>query len=285
MSDRIIKNTNFCLYYFTDHGLKISSALLSNLRNYLDCYPIGQPCGDSLGIYLVDSCSSTLDLLPELQHRYQLASRTSLLTLSQSKSRGQLGRCWHSPPGNLYAGVYFASTDFNPKLPLSLLLGLVAVQALRMLQAPVWLKWPNDILLCNNNRWYKVGGNLIELRGKAIYWGIGINLQTAPEITDSDSLPAGLIEIVSSYGVVEIWSNFYAILLQLLQQLDLDSGLLSLPVSSLLAFRDEEIMFCQHNSADWQRGIFRGVDDDGAALISFRRMTLRLLTGSIRPCN
>ncbi len=89
----------------------------------------------------------------------------------QTAGRGRRGKRWHSAPGS---GVTF-SVSFRIAKPdpgLSLVAGVACARALRALGlARVALKWPNDLVVGAA----KLGGILVEARGKLAVIGIGIN--------------------------------------------------------------------------------------------------------------
>ena len=108
----------------------------------------------------------------------------------QHAGRGQSGRRWHSPPGNLYASV-------RCRLPaplsgaLALEIGLAVLQALR-LPAGFGLKWPNDLYLKHPAGWAKWGGLLIEpLSATDVVIGLGLNVNGPLQVLE-DRLSAGL---------------------------------------------------------------------------------------------
>jgi BirA family transcriptional regulator, biotin operon repressor / biotin---[acetyl-CoA-carboxylase] ligase len=89
----------------------------------------------------------------------------------QTAGRGRRGKRWYSAPG---AGVTF-SLSFRIAKPvggLSLVAGVGAARALRAMGVSrVALKWPNDLVVDGA----KLGGILVEARGKLAVVGIGIN--------------------------------------------------------------------------------------------------------------
>ncbi|WP_375403345.1 biotin--[acetyl-CoA-carboxylase] ligase [uncultured Sphingomonas sp.] len=101
----------------------------------------------------------------------------------QTAGRGRLGRSWISPPGNLYAStlVHLRATD-----PVPATLGLVAAvaldEAVRVYarDAPLALKWPNDLLLGGA----KLSGILLERVEDAVVVGVGVNLAHHPDLPD-----------------------------------------------------------------------------------------------------
>jgi|SRR5437868_8055053 len=89
----------------------------------------------------------------------------------QTAGRGRRGKRWYSAPG---AGVTFSLSCriAKPVAGLSLGAGVGAARALRALGVSrVALKWPNDLVVDGA----KLGGILVETRGKLAVIGIGIN--------------------------------------------------------------------------------------------------------------
>nr|WP_228047540.1 biotin--[acetyl-CoA-carboxylase] ligase [Saccharopolyspora sp. HNM0983] len=117
--------------------------------------------------------------------------RTVLLAEEQAQGRGRLQRQWHSPRGY---GLQL-SVLLRPPVPTAvlswvpLLTGIAAVQAVdRAAGVPACLKWPNDLLLGDEQR--KAAGILGELvtgrDAPAIVIGIGLNVHHR-----SADLPSG----------------------------------------------------------------------------------------------
>jgi len=116
---------------------------------------------------------------------------TVVIATQQTAGKGQWGRHWVSEPGGLYLSVAIAPDvpiSHSAQLTMSGALGIAT--ALGDRQIPVWLKWPNDLILQNR----KLGGILTEARverrqitraiiGVGLNWAnivpeTGINLQT-----------------------------------------------------------------------------------------------------------
>jgi BirA family biotin operon repressor/biotin-[acetyl-CoA-carboxylase] ligase len=116
---------------------------------------------------------------------YQLALEGAdegevVLSESQEKGRGRLGRQWFSPPSlNLYFSVIL-----RPKIPphqaplITLMAAVATADAIRKFSGLLpQIKWPNDILL----RGRKVAGLLNEIHSEMdrihfVILGIGVNL-------------------------------------------------------------------------------------------------------------
>jgi BirA family transcriptional regulator, biotin operon repressor / biotin---[acetyl-CoA-carboxylase] ligase len=104
---------------------------------------------------------------------------TIVLAERQISGRGRMGRVWESPAGlGLYMSVLFRPNDPADRLGRYAIAAAVAVgDACRELaNAPVILKWPNDVLA--NGK--KLAGILAELRhgpgGAELVLGIGVNV-------------------------------------------------------------------------------------------------------------
>lgn len=136
-----------------------------------------------------DSIDSTNSEAKRLCHQGS-PEGTVVIAKTQTAGRGRLGRRWISPLGNLYFTMVL-----KPYVPIEALsqLSLVAGLALAKViqhyivgRAIVSLKWPNDVLINQQ----KVAGILVETdidshltQGTPCYLGIGVNMQSAPELT------------------------------------------------------------------------------------------------------
>lgn len=135
------------------------------------------PCFD---IIIKDCLPSTNDyLMVKLKTNAFLTPKTVVLAEIQTNGKGQHGRAWVSPPGNILMSLYWPfKCNLESLYGLSLVVGIAVA---RVLQAQglhdVQLKWPNDIY------WegHKMGGILIETKqnkpgiiGAII--GLGLNI-------------------------------------------------------------------------------------------------------------
>jgi BirA family biotin operon repressor/biotin-[acetyl-CoA-carboxylase] ligase len=135
-------------------------------------------------LYVYDVIPSTNQILWELLDR-GIQPTIAAIALQQTAGRGQWGRNWQSSLGGLYLSVALtvdlaAGESFH--LTLSTVLGIV--QILRDRNIPVFLKWPNDLILLKR----KLGGIKCETRirqekiERAII-GVGINwTNPTPEV-------------------------------------------------------------------------------------------------------
>jgi len=130
-------------------------------------------------IYYFDSVSSTMDVAMQLGLK-NATEGALVLTESQTKGRGRLGREWFSPR---YKGIYL-SLILKPKIlpnqaPILTLMASVSIcEAIKEIAAlEAQIKWPNDILMHQK----KLGGILTEINAEMdeirfIVIGIGLNV-------------------------------------------------------------------------------------------------------------
>jgi BirA family biotin operon repressor/biotin-[acetyl-CoA-carboxylase] ligase len=114
----------------------------------------------------------------------------AILALRQTAGRGQFGRVWQAPEGNLNLSLLLRPGTATRETPQwSLAVGVAAVEALQELVPEVRLKYPNDLML--NQR--KLGGILVESEAGegTIAWlviCIGINIAAAPDLPDQPTI-------------------------------------------------------------------------------------------------
>lgn len=104
---------------------------------------------------------------------------TTVIAAEQQAGRGQWGRMWDSARGGLYLSVAIA-----PQIPANQAAQITVAsiwgiaRLFREHHIPIWLKWPNDLLVCGQ----KLGGILTETSSQkghiqTAVIGIGINWQ------------------------------------------------------------------------------------------------------------
>lgn len=122
---------------------------------------------------------------------------TIVISETQSRGRGRLGRKWFSPEGGIWFSLILCpkmSVKDAPKITFALSLAM-AKTIIKMFRLKVRIRWPNDVLV--NNK--KVCGILTELSSKSggaidfIVSGIGINANT-----NLKSFPKALRKSVTS---------------------------------------------------------------------------------------
>lgn len=138
--------------------------------------------GVPASVFLTGTCSSTFDLAWHLLRGGELTDWASVVAYNQEKGKGQLGRHWHSPPGNVYVSFLLPEDPLFGMEAAALVCGYMVLLVLRAMRIPVVLKWPNDLLLEGGGGFIgKVAGLLLEERQGRVVAGLGINVREAPD--------------------------------------------------------------------------------------------------------
>jgi BirA family biotin operon repressor/biotin-[acetyl-CoA-carboxylase] ligase len=115
-----------------------------------------------------------------------------LVALHQEGGRGRHGRPWEAIEGNFYGSTIIALRPGDPPAPsLALAAGLALIEAIEVAapDAPLTLKWPNDLMLGDA----KLAGILLERSGDQVVAGFGVNLVAAPAISGRKTASLKLI--------------------------------------------------------------------------------------------
>jgi len=140
-------------------------------------------------VFVTGPCSSILDIGWKLIQKGYMENGDAAICTSQQEGRGQKGRSWISPPGNLYAVWRLDLPAKQWQNLVSLLTGYLLARSLREMGWHIQIKWPNDLLFEGK----KTGGILVESRDNVFLAGVGINLISSPfpeEIKNEGSMPA-----------------------------------------------------------------------------------------------
>lgn len=190
--------------------------------------------------HVTSSASTNSELIEALQSGSLDIDKKHLLTSdSQSAGRGQHGRSWQSPRGNVYLSLYHPI-----HIPVSgLLSSIIGVELVKMPaiqelneqlltqgMAPVGVKWANDLGFYNQRQnesalgndkpenqtlfFSKLAGILIEpvsQRGKLIgvVIGVGLNVQATPKLTlkTREGMRYQAISLQDIANMIELTSN------------------------------------------------------------------------------
>jgi BirA family transcriptional regulator, biotin operon repressor / biotin---[acetyl-CoA-carboxylase] ligase len=119
-------------------------------------------------IYQFSKLSSTNDYASDIAD--ESIEGTIVIADYQFKGKGTQGKVWFSPEGGIWLSVILKPKSFSC---ISLMASLAVYETLKSLKLPVWIKWPNDIMVKSK----KISGILTEVHGnKNVIVGIGINL-------------------------------------------------------------------------------------------------------------
>jgi BirA family biotin operon repressor/biotin-[acetyl-CoA-carboxylase] ligase len=213
---------------------------------------------------------------------------TAVLADAQHAGRGRRGREWFSPPGSgLYLSVVVRPEARNEWTLVTIAAGVAAARAvIGATGLPVELKWPNDLVV--GRPWRKLGGVLCESVGSgahldAVVVGIGLNLRSAAyprEIADR----ATAIETELGRPV-----DRGAVVTALLGELDDvvgrlragDRGAICDAWRRLAAAGLQGAPVRWHDQGRERTGTVRGIDDDGALVVSAEGELVRIVSGEV----
>ncbi len=201
----------------------------------------------SFPCYSAEQATSSLDLAYSLYKQNELPEWTSVLVASQSAGRGQVGRTWTSPKGNIYAAIRLPKRGLFSSHTSAPIIGGAIVQALRNIfleknphldtasQPEFLLKWTNDIIIKHCNDYFKVGGILLEEKNDCLLCGIGLNINSAPSLSDNldeNALKASYFSHffnIEDYTINSIWQRLvYSIYLCYLSRtLEMEEAMLA----------------------------------------------------------
>jgi BirA family transcriptional regulator, biotin operon repressor / biotin---[acetyl-CoA-carboxylase] ligase len=171
----------------------------------------------TVGPWAVEVVETTGSTNADLADRARDGARgwTALVAGEQTAGRGRLTRTWSSPPGTSVS----LSVLLRPTRPVSewgllpLLTGLGVASAVEALGGQAVLKWPNDVLLPDDDE-RKVCGILAELVGgqpAGVVVGMGVNVAQA-----RDELP---VETATSLHIVGVEATRPQVVAEVLEQL------------------------------------------------------------------
>lgn len=180
----------------------------------------------------------------------------------QTAGRGRFDRVWQTPTGNLALTFAIPAPLSRTDLPtLALMTGLALhdiLQALLQDSATVKIKWPNDMLVNG----HKVSGTLIELVGKVLYVGVGVNLVSRPEGVPYETFSlADRVKITFeelAQALTQSWNAYLA------QWLETGFAPLCERYNARLYGLDETLRISlDRDRSEWASGVCTGVTREG----------------------
>lgn len=248
------------------------------------------PQAKNIAVRIVEETGSTsTDLLKQVN---TLRAPTFLLARRQTAGRGRSGKSWHTDSGVSLtfslAWPFSRQTEELSGLPLAT--GVALALALRQLDVPVMLKWPNDILKDEK----KLAGILVERvsRHKAsdktenwVVIGIGINLRLPQALAEKIGQPASEAPLLLNMDKNRLVAT---LLNQLVDSFALfeKSGLAAFSSiwNDMHAYQGRPVQLFQAGCAV-QSGTVAGIDDCGRLLLEENGKITAFCAGelSLRP--
>ena len=132
--------------------------------------------------------STNSDLAARIAASERMAEGDWLVADRQTGGKGRQGRTWFDGSGNFMGSTVVQLRPSDPPAPtLALLAGVALYETVDPMVADrgaLTLKWPNDLLLDGA----KLAGILLERVGDTVIVGIGVNLATAPDLPDRQTV-------------------------------------------------------------------------------------------------
>ena len=240
---------------------------------------VSPPLPDFFRVTAVDETGSTNDDAIQAARQGE-PEGTLMWARRQTKGRGRRGRSWVSPDGNLHLSILLRPTMASNRAgEIAFVTALAAADACATLapNADIRCKWPNDVLA--NGR--KVGGLLIEssIVADRIDWlvvGIGLNLVAHP---DDVEFPATDLALHAGRALaVEEGLGALATAFAERYRLWREDGFT--PVRNAWCSRAAGLgaPIRVRLEAQELHGVFTGLDDDGALILSLEGGTTRRIT-------
>jgi BirA family biotin operon repressor/biotin-[acetyl-CoA-carboxylase] ligase len=224
-------------------------------------------------IFWLLSTTSTNDVA-----KTQTTGNALVVSNQQQAGRGQAGRSWQSPEGNLYLSLRWTlQHPVSGRLALEVALALVNMPILAH-HAGLQIKWPNDLYF-NGAKW---GGILIEpLHDNQVVIGVGLNLlPMQQQVTDQQVIDLEAIT-GQQLDITELAIQTTLALIHACQQFD--HGSLELPTrfAAFDALLQQQVRVHIPAQADLQ-GTIMGIQPDGALILSTAAGQKIIYSGQVR---
>lgn len=148
-------------------------------------------------VHCMDTVGSVMDEAFRLIREDRFPVWDSAQANMQTAGKGQMGRKWVSIPGNVLAAIRLPDCPPFNGLGAAIAIAALCAAGMRDFGFPVYIKWPNDLVIFKDDQIRKAGGILVEDRPEGIVAGIGINLAASPgksELDRAEGLPPGALE-------------------------------------------------------------------------------------------
>ena len=198
-----------------ESGLILLAALVVSPLGYLLIGPLGRADQQRRGVTLL----SRIRIVEQLRSTNMalLADAMAvegdwLVALRQEGGRGRHGRAWESIEGNFFGSTLIQLRPADPPAPsLALAAGLALIEAVEVAapEAPLSLKWPNDLMLGDA----KLAGILLERSGDRVVAGFGVNLAGAPPISGRKTAALSPVQTIAPQAFAPLLAGKFAQLL------------------------------------------------------------------------
>jgi BirA family biotin operon repressor/biotin-[acetyl-CoA-carboxylase] ligase len=215
----------------------------------------------------------------------------AFLADAQTAGRGRGGHTWHSPPGeNLYLSVVLRPrVPAASVAPITLAVGVALAREIEAVlaggvtgRAPIWVKWPNDVLAGPPEHRRKVAGVLVEgqLRGNevtSLVAGVGVNVHATsfPEEIAARATSLALLGVEGLDRSV-IAARVIAAVGEAVARFEEDRlASFAADLARLDALRGARI------DVGGVRGVGEGIDGEGRLLVRGERVVTAVVSGEV----
>jgi len=201
---------------------------------------------------------------------------------TQSKGRGRKNNIWNSTyKDNLYFSVLLKDLTFFKKLThIPILSSLCVFRTINSYKIKVKIKWPNDIVYAKDNIYYKISGILIDSFKDYMVLGFGINLNIAPIIIDQKT------ECLKNLLNMDIDKNEFLNKFILNFEIIFDTYHKHGFSKFIKEYNQNVYKINEYlkivDDLNLHEGIFKGIDNNGFAILSNNNKLTTILNGEVK---
>lgn len=205
------------------------------------------------------------------------------LSDKQTKGKGQRGKKWHSPFGNIYCSVSFDNfLEIKKHFLFSMVIALSIKMTLEKFNGDnIIFKWPNDIF--HNKK--KFSGIISEILNtnsvnNKVIVGFGINFISTPELKKYNAtFIKAFTNIKSINEFIFIFIKYLFLNIKILKSGKTQK--LFYKFSESLMKKNEIIKIVNNNNSAVISGTFRGINEDGSLILEKNLKCINIYNGSI----
>ena len=231
---------------------------------------------------VLESTDSVLNAAWKMVADSRFSVFDALICYEQTAGRGQYGRSWISPQGNVYAAIRLPYTAPFTNTEAALALSCCIAATLADFGFDIKIKWLNDLVIEGG----KVAGILLEQKGEKLVAGIGINLVSSPDslsLRENAALPAtslyGVDPVVARNLTPEIIVENLADRLAKLDPGSFSKSWRNEAISRLLWLNEK---VCLDVDGSLVTGVLVGIDERGGLLLATGEGIQTFMRGAIR---
>lgn len=233
-------------------------------------------------VTVLESTDSVMDSAWKMVADSRFSVFDALISYEQTAGRGQYGRSWISPRGNVYAAVRLPFEAPFDNTEAAMAVSCCIAATLSDFGFDVKIKWMNDLVIDGG----KVAGILLEQKGEKLIAGFGINLNACPDsliLRKNAALPANCLYNVNPDITRNLTpESIVEKLLFRLRKLDLGrfSSLWRSEALSRLLWLNESV--CLETDGSVIRGVLVGIDERGGLLMATQEGVRTCMRGAIK---